>query len=226
MTSDSYDGDGYYYEAPSGRLLGHVKLVALFLASVLVAAVLVLLLLGHPALAPVRHGLGLSLERRAEAPPAGARAPPAGAKAAREAVTPAIAEETEEIRRALAPLRDALRNPGPSILRINALTAVAQALDRFAAVGGGYPNSDGKMVAIANVQDVFRRRGIEVSVPELAAGQMRYISDGGSYKLIISAAGDCAVVRALRPAMVDPRRAFGKLDCLAYGFWTPAGRDF
>lgn len=218
MTSNSYDVDEYYLEGRLWRVLAYGKLAALFLAAVLVAATLVLLLVGHPVFAPVRQAFGLSPEPAAVAIPVAKAEPTTSAK-------PPV-EESAEIQRALAPLRDALEDPGQSILRINALIKVAQALDKFASVGGGYPNTEAKMVAIASVQDVFRRREIEAAVPETAARQMRYISDGKSYKLIVTAAGDCAVVRALRPAMVDPRRAFGKLDCLAYGFWTPAGRDY
>lgn len=57
-------------------------------------------------------------------------------------------------------------------------------------------------------------------------GKLLYKSNGTDYKIIISNNGDCFIVRAIAPKMIDPTRSMGPIDCDAYGVWSPDGKDF
>jgi len=131
-----------------------------------------------------------------------------------------------ETERALLPLRQALGKPEPAISRINALIALGAILRDYAAKTKTYPSSQMKLVSATAALGVLKDAEFERNVPTNIINEMQYVSDGRSYKVIVLESGDCAVVRALRPAMIDPKRSAGDLDCIAYGIWTPAGRDF
>jgi hypothetical protein len=145
-----------------------------------------------------------------------------------EGATNAIGEASRqyETERALLPLRQALEKPEPAISRINALIALGAILRDYAAKTKTYPSSQMKLVSAAAALAVLKDAEFERNVPTNIINEMQYVSDGRSYKVIVLGSGDCAVVRALRPAMIDPKRSAGDLDCIAYGIWTPAGRDF
>lgn len=136
------------------------------------------------------------------------------------------ARASSETERALDPLRQALGAPQPAIARINALIALGNILRDYAARTRTYPNSQMKLVPAAGALAILKNEEFEKNVPTSIVNEMQYVSDGRSYKVIVLGSGDCAVVRALRPAMVDPKRSSGELDCIAYGSWTPAGREF
>ena len=129
------------------------------------------------------------------------------------------------IERALLPLRSALTNSGPSVDRVNALFAFNVLLSNYGAKHKNYPNSEGRLVPAGNALDVLGDPEYRKHVPQNIIAQIQYVSNGSSYKVIITGSGDCAVVRALRPAMVDPKRSSG-LDCIAYGYWSPLGANF
>ena len=133
---------------------------------------------------------------------------------------------SSETERALDPLRQALGAPQPSIARINALIALGTILKNYAARTSTYPSSQMKLVPAAGALAILKDAEFEKNVPASIINEMQYVSDGRSYKVIVLGSGDCAVVRALRPSMVDPKRSAGDLDCIAYGTWTPAGREF
>ncbi|KQZ15244.1 hypothetical protein ASD27_15160 [Mesorhizobium sp. Root1471] len=136
------------------------------------------------------------------------------------------ARASSETERALDPLRQALGTPKPAIARINALIALGNILRDYAARTKTYPSSQMKLVPAANALAILKNGEFEKNVPTSIINEMQYVSDGRSYKVIVLGSGDCAVVRALRPSMVDPKRSAGDLDCIAYGTWTPAGREF
>ncbi|MER8825911.1 hypothetical protein NKH73_03105 [Mesorhizobium sp. M0938] len=136
------------------------------------------------------------------------------------------AQGSPETERALAPLRQALEKPQPAIARINALIALGAILRDYAAKTKTYPSSQMKLVPAAGALAVLKDAEFERNVPTSIINEMQYVSDGRSYKVIVLGSGDCAVVHALRPAMIDPKRSAGDLDCIAYGIWTPAGREF
>lgn len=141
------------------------------------------------------------------------------APAAERAVSP-------QERGALDALGAALRERGPTVRRINALIAFNSLLAQKAKTAGVYPNSGEKLVPAASALPLLDSTEFEKNVPREILDKIRYISDGKSYKLVAVATGDCAVVRVLRPAMIDPERSAGSLDCLAYGFWTPKGAGY
>jgi hypothetical protein len=120
----------------------------------------------------------------------------------------------------------ALREQGPTVRRINALIAFNSLLAQKAKSDGVYPNSGGKLVPAASALSLLDSAEFEKNVPRETLDKMRYISDGKSYKLVAIGTGDCAIVRVLRPAMIDPERSAGSLDCIAYGFWTPKGESY
>lgn len=138
----------------------------------------------------------------------------------------AEARGSPDVERALAPLREAMAKPGPSIDRINALIALNAILGSYAAKNRFYPDSKMEFVSAAKALAILNDPEFAKNVPASIIDEIQYVSDGKSYKLIIVGSGDCAVVRSLRPAMVDPKRSAGDLDCIAYGVWTPQGRDF
>lgn len=144
-------------------------------------------------------------------------------KTSRPGEQPRGSAETE---RALDPLRQALGTPQPAIARINALVALGAILQNYAVKTKTYPSSQMKLVPAAGALAILKDGEFEKNVPISIINEMQYVSDGRSYKVIVLGSGDCAVVRALRPSMVDPKRSAGDLDCIAYGTWTPAGREF
>lgn len=52
------------------------------------------------------------------------------------------------------------------------------------------------------------------------AGGIVYRSDGTDFKLIAQRTGDCSVIKATNPELIDPKRQYGPGDCIAYGYWT------
>lgn len=52
------------------------------------------------------------------------------------------------------------------------------------------------------------------------AGGIVYRSNGTDFKLIAQRTGDCSVIKATKPELIDPKREYGPGDCIAYGYWT------
>ena len=71
---------------------------------------------------------------------------------------------------------------------------------------------------------------IKLDLPEgtkfAQPGRIVYRSDGKDYKLIAQRTGDCSVVRAKDPGLIDPKRDYGPGDCIAYGYWTNGAEDW
>ena len=57
-------------------------------------------------------------------------------------------------------------------------------------------------------------------------GRIVYRSDGTDYKVIAQRTGDCSVVRATDPDLIDPKRDYGPGDCIAYGYWTSGAESW
>ncbi len=144
-----------------------------------------------------------------------------------ELTTASISQEpSPAIEQSLQPLRNALQNPSGTVQRINALFAFNAILAEYGSRNGIYPNSQGQLVSAAKALEVIGNADYRKNVPVSIMNQMQYVSNGKSFKVIVVGAGDCAVVRALRPALVDPKRSSGPLDCVAYGYWSPAGANY
>ena len=131
-----------------------------------------------------------------------------------------------DIEQALQPLKAALQQPSVTIQRINALIAFNTILKVFSSQQGSYPDSEGRIVAAQDALKLLNDSEFEKNVAADIVKDMRYVSDGRSFKVLMLGTGDCAVARILRPAMVDPKRAAGDLDCIAYGIWSPLGKDY
>lgn len=113
-----------------------------------------------------------------------------------------------------------------TIARINALYAFNSLLAQKAKSGGVYPVSGGRYVPAKAALRLLDSKEFVANVPADALEGLKYYSDGKSFKVIALGTGDCAVVRALRPNLVDPSRSAGAVDCIAYGFWTPNGAEY
>lgn len=99
--------------------------------------------------------------------------------------------------------------------------SVQRALNAYASANKVYPVAE-NLVAAGSVFQVIRSRGITLDIPDAdAIKHMRYQSDGRSYKFLFIGSGECHKARLYWPESVDMRRAFGKVDCVAYGVWTP-----
>jgi hypothetical protein len=138
-------------------------------------------------------------------------------------VTASVAPDVET---SLQPLRQALQNPAATVQRMNSLFAFNAILAEYGRKTGAYPNSQDRLVSARKAMDIVQDAEFFRNVPAGLIDQMQYVSNGKSYKVIIVGAGDCAVVRVLRPAMVDPKRSSGPLDCVAYGYWSPLGAGY
>ncbi|EFL89469.1 hypothetical protein [Ahrensia sp. R2A130] len=89
-----------------------------------------------------------------------------------------------------------------------------------------YPATGGNFVAAPRLLKTLQTQG--TALPELdlkVAQDLRYKSDGKSFKLTYLATGDCHQVMKVAPDRVDPKRRFGG-DCYSYGRWTPGGKNF
>ncbi len=145
--------------------------------------------------------------------------------------TPAMGESQDsplspEIRNKIEPLLLSLEKPAPTIQRLNVLIGMAQRLSEYSKAKGAFPETGGKLMDFVSAVPNIKAAGVKIALPDNAFANIKYISDGKSYKIIAVGTGDCAVVRAIQTTMVDPKRSAGPLDCIAYGVWTPRGVEF
>lgn len=96
-----------------------------------------------------------------------------------------------------------------------------RALAAYVQVSKVHPLAE-EFTAAKSVFQAIRSRGITLNLPaDLSFETLRYRSDGRSYKLVFVGSGDCHRARVYWPEAIDTKRAFGPVDCLAYGVWTP-----
>jgi hypothetical protein len=116
-----------------------------------------------------------------------------------------------------AELTNARASFDANIRRLNAMRA--HIVEQFN-TKGSYPLS-------AQMQAVSV--GLDPKFADAAAGKfggsyLYWSETGKDYKLIAIGTGDCFIARADQKALVDPSRAWGPMDCNAYGYWTPNAR--
>jgi hypothetical protein len=147
--------------------------------------------------------------------------------------SPAFFERTADYPPAVRACFDTLFQPWNQKRRIADLGRLREALERYRADHGGYPESalfDGKQSDFG----LSRPDWIQGLAPGYLARlpadprwdgapyhQYLYCSDGVDYKLLSHLPEDIDIVAGIRPDMIDPNNT-----CSAYGYWTPGARTW
>jgi len=127
----------------------------------------------------------------------------------------------------LTPAEQAAENADANLA---ALTAYRARIEQVYTSTGAYPMTKRSFRSALNALNEDAGDDVELGLPEGIAlkrdGRIVYRSDGADYKLIAQRTGDCGVVRATSPGMIDPKRDYGPGDCIAYGYWTEGAADW
>ncbi len=123
----------------------------------------------------------------------------------------------------------------PTMQRLEDLTSLRDAIERYQADTGAYPGTNLQWTGLAVCDGKARPDWIPGLVPKYLKQlprdprasnncnqQYLYRSDGRNFKLIAHDPDDFPQVKAKWPKMVDP----GPRGPPAYGYWTPGAEDF
>ena len=123
-----------------------------------------------------------------------------------------------------------------AVVNLEALAAYRDHAEQFKIDHGSYPATKrsfrSALGAFEDAAEAVAEDGAEVNLnlPEgtmmRQPGRIVYRSDGTDYKVIAQRTGDCSVVRATDPDLIDPKRDYGPGDCIAYGYWTSGAESW
>lgn len=97
---------------------------------------------------------------------------------------------------------------------------IETALNRHRESTGSYPQGDAFEYMTSGKVQWPSEIGTIIAENRALAGKLLYRGQGGNFKLLAYLTGDCFVASVVSPAMVDPWRRFGPVDCTHFGVWT------
>lgn len=94
------------------------------------------------------------------------------------------------------------------------------AVEEHRRTAGGYPTTGDAWTTFAAAAEPIPALKALLDRATGPKDRLLYRGSSTDFKLIMHNTGDCFVVRLDKPALVDPVRSAGEVDCYAYGFWT------